>query len=37
MEVEYSVELINEVSRIAEALETLIKIINEEREGNDQD
>jgi hypothetical protein len=37
MEVEYSVELINEVSRIAEALETLIEIINEEREGNDQE
>jgi len=37
MEVEYSVELINEVSRIADALETLIRIINEEREGNDQE
>ena len=32
MEVEYSVELIDEISRIADALETLIKIINEERE-----
>lgn len=32
MKVEYSVELIDEVSRIADALEILIKIINEERE-----
>jgi len=35
MEVEDSVKLIDEVSRIADALETLIKIINEEREGNE--
>jgi len=32
MEVEDSAELINEVSRIADALEILIRIINEERE-----
>jgi len=32
MEVEDSTELINEVSRIADALELLIRIINEERE-----
>lgn len=32
MEVEDSIELINEVSRIADALELLIRIINEERE-----
>ncbi len=32
MEVEDSAELINEVSRIADALELLIRIINEERE-----
>jgi hypothetical protein len=32
MKVEYSVELIDEISRIADALEILIKIINEERE-----
>ncbi len=31
MEVEDSAELINEVSRIADALELLIRIINEER------
>jgi hypothetical protein len=35
MKVEYSVELIDEISRIADALEILIKIINEEREKND--
>ena len=32
MEVEDSAELIDEVSRIADALELLIRIINEERE-----
>jgi len=32
MEIEDSAELINEVSRIADALELLIRIINEERE-----
>jgi len=32
MELEDSAELINEVSRIADALELLIRIINEERE-----
>ena len=32
MKVEDSAELINEVSRIADALELLIRIINEERE-----
>ena len=37
MEVEDSVELIDEVSRIADALELLLKIINEEREGDDQE
>ena len=35
MEVEDSVELINEVSRIADALETLIRIINAERVEHD--
>jgi len=32
MEVEYSVELINEVSRIADALELLLKIIEENKD-----
>lgn len=36
MELEDSAELINEVSRIADALELLIRIINEER-GNEQE
>ena len=35
MEAEDSAELINEVSRIADALELLIKIINAEREEYD--
>jgi len=36
MELEDSAELINEVSRIADALELLIRIINEERK-NEQE